>query len=440
MTMEDTYLVEIRLARTRWKIKELTRMIAERAGIEPYRERHPHITLYGPFTLPDRNDESRLLDAIAAVAQSCSAILFTIDGWEHREGMHGGVVAFSIRASPELAALTREVARTLAPFTESLNAWDNRPDQKWFHATIANRLPPKKAEETLALLDAELAAPPSRHTPRGTIRERLSALVQRALLLRRHEVLALRPVLLDDAGLRITVMHNDEILGEYDFTQGRWLTRPEIESPVSWQQSMGAYRRQAGFELAAPVPHAADDIFFISDLHFGHANIIRYCARPFSDNDAEEMDRVLVANWNYTVGPGDRICFLGDLKYWKDKRPDSAYRGLLNGRITWIAGNHDDGIKGAVPSFRLMYGGREFLLVHDPADTPAGFTGWVIHGHYHNNELGTYPFIDFAHRRINVCAEVIGYVPVGIREISRLLDHPAGDTSLPLLLRYPYVR
>ncbi|WP_292368141.1 2'-5' RNA ligase family protein [Methanoregula sp. UBA64] len=437
--MAETYLVEIRLARTRWKIKELTRVITENAGIGGFRERHPHLTLYGPFTLPGPAHEQRLLDTIAAAAKSAGPLPFMIAGWECREGMHGGVVAFSLRPSQELAGLVREIARTLALFTESLNAWDGRPDEKWFHATIANRLPPGKAQETLAMMDrmaARAADPASRPSPA----ERIASLVRRVLFLHRHYTIPVRPVLLDDAGLRITVMHNEDILGEFDLLAQRWLTRAEIESPAAWQQSMASYRRSAGFEIAAPVSHAPDDILLISDLHFGHANIIRYCARPFVESDPGEMDRVLVHNWNACVGRDDRVCFLGDLSYWKDRTPDSVYRGMLNGRITYVAGNHDRQLAGTVPSVRLAYGGREFLLVHDPADADPAFGGWVIHGHYHNNELARYPFIDFGARRINVSAEVVGYAPVGLAEISRILDGPEHEKRMPLLLRYPYVR
>ena len=347
--MEETYLVEIRLARTRWKIKELTRVITENAGIGTYRERHPHLTLYGPFTLPDPANEPRLLDTIAAAARSSGPLPFMIAGWECREGMHGGVVAFSLRPSPELAGLVREIARTLAPFTESLNAWDGRPDEKWFHATIANRLPPGKSEETLAIMD-RMAARATSPAPRPSSAERVASLVRRVLFLHRHDTIPVRPVLLDDAGLRITVMHNEDILGEYDLLAQRWLTRAEIESPLAWQQSMASYRRAAGFEIAAPVPPAPDDIFLISDLHLGHANIIKYCARPFVETDAAEMDRVLTNNWNACVGPDDPAYFLGDLSYWKDRTPDSAYREKLNGRITFVAGNHDRKLSGTVPS------------------------------------------------------------------------------------------
>jgi hypothetical protein len=62
--MDDTYLVEIRLARTRWRIKETTGAITQKSGTERYRERHPHVTLYGPFTLDDPEKEKILLDTI----------------------------------------------------------------------------------------------------------------------------------------------------------------------------------------------------------------------------------------------------------------------------------------------------------------------------------------------------------------------------------------
>ena len=43
-------------------------------------------------------------------------------------------------------------------------------------------------------------------------------------------------------------------------------------------------------------------IFYTSDLHLGHANIIRHCNRPFAS--VEEMDEVLIENWNAKVTNG----------------------------------------------------------------------------------------------------------------------------------------
>src|SRR5262245_45539090 len=51
-------------------------------------------------------------------------------------------------------------------------------------------------------------------------------------------------------------------------------------------------------------------IFFTSDTHFGHTNILKYCRRPFPDVQA--MDEALIARWNATVGPDDVIYHLGD--------------------------------------------------------------------------------------------------------------------------------
>jgi calcineurin-like phosphoesterase family protein/2'-5' RNA ligase len=439
--MDDTYLVEIRLARTRWRVKVITRAIAQTSGAERYQEQHPHVTLYGPFTLDDPRRLQFLLDTIGVIARTFGAIPFTIDGWERRDGMHGGVVAFSVCPSPALAELTATLARALSRFTVSLNGWDLQPDKKWFHVTIANRLPPGKSEEIssrLAAPEHEVHSRPADGSNITGLRTRILALVQRAGFLRRHHHGGpIQPVLLDDGGLRITVMHNEEILGEYDLLSHRWLKKEEIYDPRAWQQSMALYRQCAGFELSAPVVHGPDQIFLIADLHLGHANIIRYCSRPFVLSDVAEMDRVLIANWNYCVAPPDQVFFLGDLRYGRDARPEAEYRTLLNGNITFVAGNHDGNIRTAVPSALLACDGQEFILIHDPADAPIGFSGWIIHGHHHNNDLRAFPFINFAKKRINVSAEVVGYCPVSLQEICRIIRSQATGSGKSLLLRHP---
>lgn len=50
--------------------------------------------------------------------------------------------------------------------------------------------------------------------------------------------------------------------------------------------------------------------FFTSDTHFNHANIIRFCNRPFKD--VEQMNETLIANWNRVVGTNDIVFHLGD--------------------------------------------------------------------------------------------------------------------------------
>ena len=75
-----------------------------------------------------------------------------------------------------------------------------------------------------------------------------------------------------------------------------------------------------------------------SDQHFGHANIIKHCSRPFSS--VEEMDEKLISNWNESVGPRDTVYHLGDIIFRSAKAPET-YLNRLNGRIHLIRGNHD---------------------------------------------------------------------------------------------------
>ena len=66
-------------------------------------------------------------------------------------------------------------------------------------------------------------------------------------------------------------------------------------------------------------------IFFTSDLHLGHANIIRLCNRPFSN--VEEMDETIINNWNSVVTDNDDVYILGDFSY-KSENPISYLKKL----------------------------------------------------------------------------------------------------------------
>ncbi len=77
-------------------------------------------------------------------------------------------------------------------------------------------------------------------------------------------------------------------------------------------------------------------IFFTSDTHYGHSNIIKYSKRPFKD--AKEMDEALIENYNSVVKPNDQVYHLGDFS-WPDPQ---NYFNKLNGQKHLVIGNHDD--------------------------------------------------------------------------------------------------
>jgi calcineurin-like phosphoesterase family protein len=80
-------------------------------------------------------------------------------------------------------------------------------------------------------------------------------------------------------------------------------------------------------------------IFFTSDSHFCHKNIITFCGRPF--DTVEEMNQVLIDNWNKTVGPTDIVYHLGDFCFAGSAEWHHIL-SCLNGRIHLILGNHDE--------------------------------------------------------------------------------------------------
>ena len=153
--------------------------------------------------------------------------------------------------------------------------------------------------------------------------------------------------------------------------------------------------------------------YLISDTHFNHTNVIRYCNRPFPDVDA--MNRTLVNRWNATVSENDTVYFLGDFAF-----SNSVYwLKQLKGKKMMVRGSHDNGAFHSCQDLILHSGKFNFLCVHNPADIPREWRGWTIHGHTHNNNMENYPFINGAYKTINVSVELIGYRPLSL---DRLLD------------------
>ena len=182
---------------------------------------------------------------------------------------------------------------------------------------------------------------------------------------------------------------------------------------------MRLWRVAAGIEMVVPA-HASgkECIFLIGDLHFGHKNIIKYCRRPFLIGDSQEMDRVLIRNWNLTVRKKDTVYVLGDFSFSR-MNEWWYYARMLNGQKVFLQGSHDNfGELKVLDSVELFECGEKFLLIHSPTDAPPDYTGWIVHGHHHNNHPNTSPFISYAKRTVNVSVELIGYRPIDFEKLA----------------------
>ena len=87
-------------------------------------------------------------------------------------------------------------------------------------------------------------------------------------------------------------------------------------------------------------PEDTGKIFWTSDSHYFHNNILKYCNRPFET--VEAMNEALVANWNSVVKPDDHVYHLGDFCFGNVEKWNWCLEpGRLNGHIHLILGNHD---------------------------------------------------------------------------------------------------
>jgi calcineurin-like phosphoesterase family protein len=81
-----------------------------------------------------------------------------------------------------------------------------------------------------------------------------------------------------------------------------------------------------------------DKLYFTSDLHLDHANIIKYCDRPFKDKN--HMNEVIINNWNSIINNDDTIFILGD--FCLGQRGEWIhFINRLSGIKILIKGNHD---------------------------------------------------------------------------------------------------
>lgn len=176
-------------------------------------------------------------------------------------------------------------------------------------------------------------------------------------------------------------------------------------------------------------------VFFTSDTHFGHSNIIKYCQRPF--NSAEHMDEVLISNWNEVVSPKDIVFHLGDFCFGSDKEWIKILQ-RLNGTKYLILGNHDlkkiansnqikDYFADINMQMRLVVDKQKMLLNHYPfLCFEGGYQNvWQLFGHVHSSKHSTgldkERLVHLFPTQYDVGVDNNNYRPVSFSQVSQII-------------------
>jgi len=180
-----------------------------------------------------------------------------------------------------------------------------------------------------------------------------------------------------------------------------------------------------------------DNIFFCSDTHFFHANIIKYCNRPWNsgkdeagniivtDDDVTHMNEEMIKRWNSVVSKNSIVWHLGDFSFGGKENLESIFP-KLNGKINLVMGNHDHYKIDYYykVGFHRVYDKKiivnDFVILsHAPLmflndNTPF----FNVFGHIHNSDA----YQTWTKHSCCVCVERHDYTPISWYKIKEMYD------------------
>ena len=153
--------------------------------------------------------------------------------------------------------------------------------------------------------------------------------------------------------------------------------------------------------------------WYTSDQHYGHANIIKHCNRPFES--VGEMDKFIIGQHNLLISKDDNVYHLGDFSFQRPER----YLPHLNGKHHLIRGNHDR--KNIDPDnfiwIKDVHIVNKFFLSHYAHRTwPRAHHGLLhLYGHSHGMLEGT-------ERSMDVGVDTNSFKPYSEAELLKRLE------------------
>jgi calcineurin-like phosphoesterase family protein len=172
------------------------------------------------------------------------------------------------------------------------------------------------------------------------------------------------------------------------------------------------------------------NIWFTSDEHYDHKNIIEFCNRPFAS--VEEMKEKMIENHNKVVRPGDLVYHLGDI-FWRTLPVDNAIGIVkrLAGQQYYVFGNHDE-------LFRNKFLREQFVWCKDTynlkvAGYPHMWLSHYAHEDWNGSHRGSYNLFGHVHGakpdpvglKLDVGVDIRNFTPMNIDEVHAILGKKA---------------
>lgn len=165
-------------------------------------------------------------------------------------------------------------------------------------------------------------------------------------------------------------------------------------------------------------------IWFTSDQHWDHANVIKYCNRPFES--VEEMNDVMITRWNEVVRPKDIVYHLGDFTLGNDA---NDILSCLHGDIRFVVPDfhHDQrwiktgfyvtGVELLPPLYVVTIHDVVVVLCHYPIAVwdRKHYGSWHLYGHVHYKEFKLPGF------SMNVGVDLHNFYPISFDEIEQCM-------------------
>jgi len=168
-------------------------------------------------------------------------------------------------------------------------------------------------------------------------------------------------------------------------------------------------------------------IYFSSDWHLNHKNIMKYSNRPFSS--IEEMNDNIIRNFFTSLENNSDVYYLGDLSFNLTTAESFLMSIPKNIRFHFIRGNHDKQLQDTLlkkyctsvcNGYKdINYNGQKITLCHYPMYSwnCSHYGAWMLHGHHHSNTQDR-----FYGKIMNVGVDLHNFKPISFDEVKSFMD------------------